>query len=151
MPRSRHSTLGRPDHSRRTLFPVLRESAGLGIRADRRTTRHGSCDRRGRARADRRIGKEGAMDNVKLGMAGLSVSPIAFGTSELGGEWGTFSERSAIEAIRHARELGINLFDTAQGYGFGASERLLAQALRAELDTNRKNTWTATRAGWRMT
>lgn len=91
------------------------------------------------------------MDNVKLGMAGLSVSPIAFGTWELGGEWGTFSERSAIEAIRHARELGINLFDTAQGYGFGASERLLAQALRAELDTHREDIVIATKGGLRMT
>lgn len=91
------------------------------------------------------------MDNVKLGISGLSVSPLAFGTWELGGEWGTFSERDAIEAIRHARKLGINLFDTAQGYGFGASERLLGQALRAELDSNREAIVIATKGGLRMT
>jgi aryl-alcohol dehydrogenase-like predicted oxidoreductase len=91
------------------------------------------------------------MKNMRLGMTGLSVSPIAFGTWELGGEWGTFSERDAIEAIRHARELGINLFDTAQGYGFGASERLLAQALGAELGTHREAIVIATKGGLRMT
>ena len=37
--------------------------------------------------------KEDAMDAVTLGMTDLSVSPIAMGTWELGGEWATFSER----------------------------------------------------------
>jgi aryl-alcohol dehydrogenase-like predicted oxidoreductase len=91
------------------------------------------------------------VDAVTLGMTDLSVSPIALGTWELGGEWGSFSERNAITAIRDARELGVNLFDTAQGYGFGASERLLAQALRAELDTQRETIVIATKGGLRMT
>jgi hypothetical protein len=67
---------------------------------------------------------------VKLGMTGLEVFPIAFGAWELGGEWGRVDEDAAIAAIRHARSLGVNLFDTAQGYGFGASERVLGRALR---------------------
>ena len=46
------------------------------------------------------------MDAVTLGMTGLSVSPIAFGTWQLGGEWGSFSERSAINAIRDAPRAG---------------------------------------------
>jgi len=54
-------------------------------------------------------------------MTGLEVSPVAFGTWQLGGEWGRFDEDEVIAAIRRARELGVNLFDTAQGYGFGAS------------------------------
>jgi aryl-alcohol dehydrogenase-like predicted oxidoreductase len=91
------------------------------------------------------------MDVVTLGMTGLSVSPIALGTWELGGEWGTFNEQSAIDTIRRARELGVNLFDTAQGYGFGASERLLAEALRGELDTHREAIMIATKGGLRMT
>ena len=62
---------------------------------------------------------------VRLGKTELEVSPIAFGTWELGGEWGAIDEERGIEAIRNARELGVNIFDTAQGYGFGASERLL--------------------------
>ena len=67
------------------------------------------------------------MNTVTLGMTGLEVSPIAFGTWQLGGEWGEFDEQQAVTAIRQARELGVNLFDTAQGYGFGASEQLLGR------------------------
>ncbi|HEY8755506.1 MAG TPA: aldo/keto reductase [Candidatus Dormibacteraeota bacterium] len=69
------------------------------------------------------------MTQVALGRSALSVSRIAFGTWQLGGDWGATDEEAAISAIRHAREQGINFFDTAQGYGFGASERLLARAL----------------------
>ncbi|HWF58449.1 MAG TPA: aldo/keto reductase [Candidatus Dormibacteraeota bacterium] len=69
------------------------------------------------------------MKRVALGRSALRVSPIAFGTWQLGGDWGATDEDAAIGAIRHAREQGINFFDTAQGYGFGASERLLAKAL----------------------
>ncbi len=69
------------------------------------------------------------MDRTRLGRSELVVAPIAFGTWELGGDWGATDEEAAVTAIRHAYEQGINLFDTAQGYGFGASERLLARAL----------------------
>ena len=69
------------------------------------------------------------MKRVTLGRSGLDVSRIAFGTWQLGGDWGASDEDAAISAIRHAHENGINFFDTAQGYGFGASERLLAKAL----------------------
>lgn len=69
------------------------------------------------------------MQNIRLGRTGLGVSRIAFGTWELGGDWGATDEAAVIVAIRHAVDSGINLFDTAQGYGFGASERLLAKAL----------------------
>lgn len=67
---------------------------------------------------------------VRLGMTDLEVSPIAFGTWQLGGEWGEFDEQEAIAAIRQAQQLGVNLFDTAHGYGFGASERVLGKAPR---------------------
>ncbi|MEA2215689.1 MAG: hypothetical protein QOK19_1250 [Solirubrobacteraceae bacterium] len=90
------------------------------------------------------------MDNVTLGMTGLQVTPIAFGTWQLGGEWGAFDEDQAIGAIRHARELGINFFDTAQAYGFGASERLLARALGDELSTHRDEVVIATKGGLRI-
>jgi len=66
------------------------------------------------------------------GIGGLRRSPSAPGS--WGGEWGQFDEDEGIAAIRRARELGINLFDTAQGYGFGASERLLGRALRDDFD-----------------
>jgi len=90
-------------------------------------------------------------NRVALGMTDLDVSPIAFGTWQLGGEWGKFDEDEGIAAIRHARELGVNLFDTAQGYGFGASERLLGRALRDDLDNHRDEVVIATKGGLRMT
>jgi aryl-alcohol dehydrogenase-like predicted oxidoreductase len=95
--------------------------------------------------------KEIEMDTTRLGMTDLHVSPIAFGTWQLGGEWGRFDEREAIAAIRHARELGINLFDTAQAYGFGASERLLGRALGDDLNHRRDELVIATKGGLRMT
>jgi len=70
------------------------------------------------------------MDKVILGRSGIEVSRIAFGTWQLGGDWGATDEKAAIAAIRQAADLGINFFDTAQAYGFGASESLLAAALK---------------------
>ena len=70
------------------------------------------------------------MKQIKLGKSDLNVSRIAFGTWQLGGDWGATDEEAAIAAIRRAAESGINFFDTAQGYGFGASERLLSKALQ---------------------
>jgi aryl-alcohol dehydrogenase-like predicted oxidoreductase len=72
---------------------------------------------------------------------------VAFGTWQLGGDWGHFDEDAAIAAIQHARELGVNLFDTAQAYGFGKSEKVLGKALRAELDRNRDQVIIATKGG----
>jgi aryl-alcohol dehydrogenase-like predicted oxidoreductase len=77
------------------------------------------------------------------------VSRIAFGTWQLGGEWGQFDEDRAIEAIRHARALGVNFFDTAQAYGFGASEQLLAKALEDDLRDARDEVVIATKGGLR--
>jgi aryl-alcohol dehydrogenase-like predicted oxidoreductase len=89
------------------------------------------------------------MKTTTLGMTNLEVSRIAFGTWQLGGEWGTFDEEAAIAAIRQARALGINLFDTAQAYGFGASERMLGRALRDDLDHRRDDVVIATKGGLR--
>jgi aryl-alcohol dehydrogenase-like predicted oxidoreductase len=91
------------------------------------------------------------MQTTRLGLTDLQVSRIAFGTWQLGGEWGDFDERDAVAAIRHARTLGINLFDSAQAYGFGASERLLGRALRDELDHRRDDVVLATKGGLRRT
>jgi hypothetical protein len=91
------------------------------------------------------------MQTTRLGMTDLQVSRLAFGTWQLGGEWGHFDEHDAIAAIQRARELGINLFDSAQAYGFGASERLLGRALRDELDHRRDDVVLATKGGLRMT
>ncbi|HWY90101.1 MAG TPA: aldo/keto reductase, partial [Solirubrobacteraceae bacterium] len=90
------------------------------------------------------------MDKVTLGRTGLEVTPVAFGTWQLGGDWGDYDEREAIAAIRHARGLGVNLFDTAQAYGFGVSERLLGEALHDELRAHREEIVLATKGGLRM-
>ncbi|WP_181764062.1 aldo/keto reductase [Streptomyces albidus (ex Kaewkla and Franco 2022)] len=89
------------------------------------------------------------MRTTTLGATGLRVSRVAYGTWQLGGDWGSFDEDAAIAAIRHARELGVNLFDTAQAYGFGASERLLGKALREELTRDRDSVVIATKGGVR--
>jgi aryl-alcohol dehydrogenase-like predicted oxidoreductase len=91
------------------------------------------------------------METVTLGMTDLKVSRIAFGAWELGGEWGSFDEHAAIATIRYARERGITLFDTAQAYGFGASEHILGRALRDDLDRRRDEVVIATKGGLRMT
>jgi aryl-alcohol dehydrogenase-like predicted oxidoreductase len=70
------------------------------------------------------------MENIRLGRSELKVSPIAFGTWQLGGDWGATDEEAAIAAIQRAADRGINFFDTAQAYGFGASENVLAKALK---------------------
>ena len=83
-------------------------------------------------------------------MTELEVSRIAFGTWQLGGDWGSFDEAEAIRAIRYAQRLGVNFFDTAQAYGYGASEQLLGRALRDELNQRRHELVIATKGGLRM-
>src|SRR5438874_1392476 len=69
------------------------------------------------------------MRYVRLGQTDMEVSALAFGTWSFGGEWGTVDKGEATSTIHRALELGVTLFDTAQGYGFGAAEGLLADAL----------------------
>jgi aryl-alcohol dehydrogenase-like predicted oxidoreductase len=90
------------------------------------------------------------IQTVTLGATGLAVTPIAYGTWQFGGDWGPVDEPAAVKAIQHARAAGINFFDTAQAYGFGRSERLLGQALAAELRSARESVVIATKGGLRM-
>jgi aryl-alcohol dehydrogenase-like predicted oxidoreductase len=64
-----------------------------------------------------------------MGASDLKTSAIGFGCWEIGGNYGHFVEQEAIAAIRRAIDLGVTLFDTARGYGWGQSEELLARAL----------------------
>jgi aryl-alcohol dehydrogenase-like predicted oxidoreductase len=91
------------------------------------------------------------MKTTTLGRSRLNVSRIAFGTWQLGGDWGRFDEDAAVAAIRRARELGVDFFDTAQAYGFGASEQILGRALRNELIHDRDQIVIATKGGLRQT
>jgi aryl-alcohol dehydrogenase-like predicted oxidoreductase len=62
-----------------------------------------------------------------LGRTGWKVSEISFGTWAIGGSWGDTDDRESLAALQRAVELGVNFFDTADVYGDGHSERLLAQ------------------------
>jgi aryl-alcohol dehydrogenase-like predicted oxidoreductase len=89
-------------------------------------------------------------ERTTLGMTGVEVSRICFGTWQLGGEWGGFDEAEATAAIRRALDLGINFYDTAHGYGWGESERLLGSALAGELRSDRDSLVIATKGGLRI-
>jgi aryl-alcohol dehydrogenase-like predicted oxidoreductase len=74
---------------------------------------------------------------VRLGKTDLEVSAIAFGTWSFGGDWGAFDADEAKKTVGRALDLGITFFDTAQAYGFGASERFLADALWSRVPRDR--------------
>ena len=90
------------------------------------------------------------MRYVEFGQTDLVVSAICFGTWQAGGDWGAPQEEDLKAAISRALDLGINFFDTAQAYGFGASERLLGEALEPEIMHHRDEVILATKGGLRM-
>ena len=69
------------------------------------------------------------MEYRAFGRTGLQVSAVGFGCWELGGQYGHYDEGEVINAVQRALDVGVNCFDTAEGYGFGRSEDLLARAL----------------------
>ena len=82
------------------------------------------------------------MDRI-LGRSGIKVSGIGFGCWAIGGPvtldgrpdgWGQVDDDESVAAVRRAVELGITLFDTADVYGAGHSERVLARALAGHRD-----------------
>lgn len=73
-----------------------------------------------------------------LGKTGIKVSEIGFGAWAIGGAvevggvpvgWSNTSDDESLAAIRRARDLGVNFFDTADIYGYGRSESLLGIVL----------------------
>ncbi len=71
------------------------------------------------------------MQYRELGRTGWKVSASSFGAWAIGGTWGAVDDRESIAALHKAVDLGVNFIDTADVYGDGRSERLLAQ-LRKE-------------------
>lgn len=69
-----------------------------------------------------------------LGRTGLQVSEISFGTWAIGGAWGQTDEAESLRALARAIDEGVNFFDTADVYGDGRSERLLAKATKGKED-----------------
>jgi aryl-alcohol dehydrogenase-like predicted oxidoreductase len=62
-----------------------------------------------------------------LGKTGYKVSEIGFGAWAIGGSWGKTNDQEALTALHTAADAGINFFDTADVYGNGHSETLLAK------------------------
>ncbi|WP_462412998.1 aldo/keto reductase [Neobacillus sp. Marseille-QA0830] len=69
-----------------------------------------------------------------LGNTGIQVSEVSFGTWAVGGSWGKTNDEESLKAINYAIEKGVNFFDTADVYGDGHSEELLAKATKGKED-----------------
>jgi len=70
------------------------------------------------------------MEYTRLGRTELQISRLAMGCEPLGGtDWGDFDPNLAIQAVRHAWDCGITVFDVADVYGLGLAEKVLATAL----------------------
>jgi len=70
------------------------------------------------------------MNYRELGRTGWKVSEISFGAWAIGGAWGEVDDRESLATLHRAADLGVNFYDTADVYGDGRSERLLAQLKR---------------------
>ena len=81
-----------------------------------------------------------------FGRTGWEVSEIGFGAWAIGADWGHVSEADALQALHKSIDLGVNFIDTADVYGDGRSERLIAQVLKGRSE----QVHVATKAGRRL-
>jgi aryl-alcohol dehydrogenase-like predicted oxidoreductase len=81
-----------------------------------------------------------------LGRTGWNVSAVSYGAWAIGGDWGNVSDDESLAALNSALDNGVNFFDTADVYGDGRSERLLAK-LRQQRS---EKFFVATKAGRRL-
>ena len=81
-----------------------------------------------------------------LGRTGWKVSEISFGAWAIGGTWGAQRDEDSLAALHRALDLGVNFFDTADVYGDGRSERLIARLRRERSEPFH----VATKAGRRL-
>jgi aryl-alcohol dehydrogenase-like predicted oxidoreductase len=70
------------------------------------------------------------MEYRRLGRTGLTVSRIGFGGWAIGADWGTVNDTQSMAALHAAVDAGVNFIDTADVYGDGRSERLVARLRR---------------------
>ena len=87
------------------------------------------------------------MQYRRLGRTDWSISAIGFGAWAIGGSWGAVDDEESIRALHAAIDAGVNFVDTADVYGDGRSERLIAR-LRKERPGER--IYVATKAGRRL-
>ena len=86
------------------------------------------------------------MQYRELGRTGWKVSTISFGAWAIGGTWGQVNDDESMAALHRALDLGVNFFDTADVYGDGHSERLIARLRKERSETF----YVATKAGRRL-
>lgn len=86
------------------------------------------------------------MNYRPLGRTGWKISEISFGAWAIGGAWGNVDDQESLAALHAALDGGVNFFDTADVYGDGHSERLLAK-LKKE---RKEKFYIATKAGRRL-
>jgi aryl-alcohol dehydrogenase-like predicted oxidoreductase len=86
------------------------------------------------------------MNYRPLGRTSWKVSEISFGAWAIGGSWGDVSDQDSLAALHAALDGGVNFFDTADVYGDGRSERLMAK-LKKE---RKEKFYIATKAGRRL-
>jgi aryl-alcohol dehydrogenase-like predicted oxidoreductase len=86
------------------------------------------------------------MEYRVLGRTGWNISTVSFGAWAIGSAWGTVNDSDSLAALHTALDCGVNFFDTADVYGDGRSEQLLAR-LRAE---RKEPFYIATKAGRRL-
>ncbi|HUH08744.1 MAG TPA: aldo/keto reductase [Egibacteraceae bacterium] len=85
------------------------------------------------------------MRTRRLGKTGYEVSEVGFGAWAIGGSWGETDDDASMSALHAAADAGVNFIDTADVYGDGHSERLIAK-LRSERD---ERLYVATKLGRR--
>ncbi len=88
------------------------------------------------------------MDERRFGSTGRQVSPIGFGTWAIGADWGSVDERDALAALNEALDRGVNFIDTADVYGDGRAEKLVAQVVKSR--AGKPVPMIATKAGRRL-
>jgi aryl-alcohol dehydrogenase-like predicted oxidoreductase len=86
------------------------------------------------------------MEHRPLGRTGFNVSTVSFGAWAVGGTWGPVDDAESLAALHRAVDLGVDFFDTADVYGDGRSERLLARLRRSRSEPIH----IATKAGRRL-
>lgn len=69
-----------------------------------------------------------------LGNTSMKISEVSFGTWAIGGSWGKVNDTDSLRALETAMDEGVNFFDTADVYGDGHSEQLLAKATAGKED-----------------
>jgi len=74
------------------------------------------------------------MRSRRLGKTDYEVSEIGFGAWQIGADWGTVDEATALATLHAAADAGVTFYDTADVYGDGRSERLVGRFLRERSD-----------------